>query len=134
MADKMSLQEFIDLGLLQEVNRRFFHPVGLAMAVEYPEDPSTTSFTVEILDDRKDPEGFIFNVPGGDDKNPVLPRPEAIDIYDQMVKAGSRQVQFGWVIQPAGPPQPATTFTVVETKRLPKSLGPIPEGHAKVDH
>lgn len=86
---KLDIAEFQQLGLLQEVNRRFFHPIGLALAIEVPTAEDTTPkycpycgsnlglwghddncankdykfcpFSLAyIIDSRDDPEGFIF--------------------------------------------------------------------------
>lgn len=54
----MDLQEFLDGGFLQEVNRRFFHPLGLALSVVL-EDGKVIRLG-EIWDSRDDPEGFVF--------------------------------------------------------------------------
>lgn len=54
----MSVEEFRDLGLLQELNRRFLHPIGLALAVE----GGTQGVKLgEIWDSRNDPEGIVFD-------------------------------------------------------------------------
>jgi hypothetical protein len=58
----MSIEEFIDEGFLQEANRKFFHPLGLALSVKYNDDDGTWSLH-EIWDYRDDPEGMFF----GDD-------------------------------------------------------------------
>lgn len=42
-------------GYLQEANRSFFHPLGLALEL----DPKTN--TIRIWDYREDPEGIIFD-------------------------------------------------------------------------
>ena len=44
-----------ELGLLQEVNRVFFHPLGLAAEVNVREG------TLRIQDHREDPEGVVFD-------------------------------------------------------------------------
>ena len=44
----------IDDGYLQEANRQFFHPLGLALVVTKPDD------ALAVLDCREDPEGFSF--------------------------------------------------------------------------
>jgi hypothetical protein len=63
MVDKhMDIAEFRNLGLLQEVNRRFFHPIGLALAVNAAKDgeePIVESLSY-IFDCRDDPEGFCY--------------------------------------------------------------------------
>lgn len=61
MTDKyITVKELRDFGYLQEVNRRFFHPLGLALAVDITEDESE-DFILGVLDARDDPEGFIFD-------------------------------------------------------------------------
>lgn len=55
----MRLEEFVSLGLLQEINRQFLHPMGLALSVKIEEDGSMEF--AEIWDYRNDPEGLIFD-------------------------------------------------------------------------
>lgn len=59
----MSAKEFTKSGYLQEVNRRFFHPLGLAMSVERDKDNDDECYYkfFSIIDSRDDPEGFIFD-------------------------------------------------------------------------
>lgn len=52
---ELSIDELRDTGLLQEVNRQWFHPLGLALSVVIGSE--TTK--LEIID-GEDPEGFIF--------------------------------------------------------------------------
>ena len=54
----MDIKEFRELGYLQEVNRVFFHPLGLALAVEINEDGTET--LKGLWDYRDDPEGIIY--------------------------------------------------------------------------
>ena len=54
----MEIKEFVEKGFLQEVNRMFFHPLGLALAVKQNEDESWSLH--EIWDYRDDPEGMFF--------------------------------------------------------------------------
>jgi hypothetical protein len=54
----MDLKEFRSAGYLQEVNRRFFHPLGLALAVNVEDDGAVT--LAGIYDDRDDPEGWTY--------------------------------------------------------------------------
>ena len=53
----LALEELRESGLLQEANRQFFHPLGLALSVCIDEDLNEA---LEILDGRDDREGFIF--------------------------------------------------------------------------
>lgn len=54
----MAVVDFMDEGFLQEANRLFFHPLGLALSVVTEEDGSTR--LGEIWDCRSDPEGIVF--------------------------------------------------------------------------
>jgi hypothetical protein len=54
----MDLREFKAAGFLQEVNRRFFHPLGLALSVRTDSDGSVQLHS--IWDGRDDEEGFVF--------------------------------------------------------------------------
>lgn len=56
----MTAKEFRDEGFLQEVNRQFFHPLGLALAVYVNDEELDDCFKVSIWDDRHDPEGWFF--------------------------------------------------------------------------
>lgn len=56
----MPVRDFIDLGYLQEVNRRLLHPAGLAMALHAPSDELTNQTVLQIWDCRSDPEGMLF--------------------------------------------------------------------------
>ncbi len=76
---RMDITEFRDLGYLQEVNRLFFHPLGLALEVviercaecegrgtddEGPcpecDGAGKTERLGGVWDSREDPEGFFF--------------------------------------------------------------------------
>lgn len=54
----MPIKEFVEKGFLQEVNRKFFHPLGLALSIREEEDG--TQSLHEIWDYRDDPEGMFF--------------------------------------------------------------------------
>jgi hypothetical protein len=98
---KMSPQEFQELGILQEVNRQFLHPLGLALEVTF--DPSIGEFVFgEVWDYRSDPEGIIF----GDG---VLGTPESLAKWEY-VHAELRKHQLarerlfhGQITQPIRP-------------------------------
>lgn len=55
---KMEISDFYSEGYLQELNRLFLHPLGLAMVVE--EDEEGNIFFNGIEDNRDDPEGFLY--------------------------------------------------------------------------
>jgi hypothetical protein len=55
----LDIQMFRQIGLLQEVNRLFFHPLGLALVVGKREDG--TEYLHSIQDASDDPEGIVFD-------------------------------------------------------------------------
>lgn len=57
--DRMSPGEFRREGYLQEANRRFFHPLGLALEVVVAEDGEVLRLG-GIWDCRDDPEGIVY--------------------------------------------------------------------------
>jgi len=75
---RIDIKEFCDLGFLQEANRLFFHPLGLALeaSLEWPEDiteeekkkydnkifehPNAVWSLGGVWDCRDDPEGMLF--------------------------------------------------------------------------
>lgn len=62
MADQeqMSVEEFQRLGYLLEVNRRFLHPLGLALEIGIDMQTNEVAL-VGIWDNRADPEGITYD-------------------------------------------------------------------------
>jgi len=58
---RMNIKEFRELGFLQEANRLFFHPLGLALEVIIEDDSGETRLG-GIWDYRDDPEGIFFEI------------------------------------------------------------------------
>lgn len=58
----MNIAEFREKGYLQEINRRFLHPLGLALVTECEEDGQTK--IIGVWDSRDDPEGITFGLEG----------------------------------------------------------------------
>jgi len=89
---RMPVKEFRELGILQELNRQFLHPLGLALEVEQPEDGSAERFG-GIWDYRGDPEGLMFGteLPLG----PAL----AVDAL-RRAHAAARIKLMGAIVQP----------------------------------
>jgi hypothetical protein len=57
---RMSIKEFREMGLLAEVNRTFFHPLGLALEVTIDDETGEEKLG-GIWDYRDDPEGILFS-------------------------------------------------------------------------
>lgn len=88
---RMDLSEFRELGYLQEVNRGFFHPHGLALEMAIDNGQFSIS---GVWDYREDPEGIIF-VDGAID-------PQKIDTVKAELKkhVDARVKLFDHIIQP----------------------------------
>lgn len=105
MNKRLSLKEFRDFGYLLEVNRNFFHPLGLALAVYYSEDDKDNMQGIDpdvsepiglfIYDYREAPEGVIFGDFSEGDKAKVV-RVEKL----QNIRNEARLREYGYVIQP----------------------------------
>jgi hypothetical protein len=92
----MTVQEFREFGFLQELNRRFLHPMGIALGVVIEEDG--TNRWGDIADCRDDPVGCTF----GD-----LAHVEDIRKADRVSaleksKRQDRWQELGFLIQPVG--------------------------------
>jgi hypothetical protein len=87
----LNLDEFRNGGYLQEANRRFFHPLGLALAVGFEEH---VTGIVGVWDYRADPEGMGF-------AEGVM-SPEYAAKIDAEIEAHRevREALFGAIVQP----------------------------------
>ena len=93
---KMSVAEFRRLGYLQELNRKFLHPLGLALEIEVYID-GTERFGA-VWDCRDYPDGMLFDDSMlDDDFKDRVTRIHA----EWQAKAEIRVNKFGWVVQPA---------------------------------
>ena len=86
----MSIQEFVDFGFLQEVNRQFFHPLGLALEV-FLDESGIPIRLGGVWDYRNDPEGITFG------KIDIQKVTCVLEL--QTKKAAERQERLGYVIQ-----------------------------------
>jgi hypothetical protein len=92
MNKKMTGLEMSDEGYLQEVNRQFFHPLGLAMYV----DPETNE--MGVFDYREDPEGVAFNSVNTDKVDNIKRIADA--------RLSPRASALGYWVQPRNPHEP----------------------------
>lgn len=88
---EMSAREFRNQGYLQEINRQFLHPLGLAMCVDMDEN------TFCVLDSRHDKEGWRFDDTDGD--YDYEKRKDSIKLEVEKRK-GPRTKALGYWIQP----------------------------------
>jgi len=90
---RMDIAEFRQLGFLQEANRLFFHPLGLALEVVVDDDG--TERLGGVWDYRGDPEGMVY----GQD---VLDGAKAQNVANEQARhLNAREAMFdGYYIQP----------------------------------
>ena len=94
--DTINLQEFMEGGYLQELNREFLHPLGLAMSVIIEEDDDGNIENVEfggIVDHRDDSEGMLF-------AEDMIERDKTDKVSGEFAeKAENRMDKYGFIIQ-----------------------------------
>lgn len=88
----MPLESFVDLGYLQEVNRQFLHPLGLALQVKRDDEGEYT--LSGIVDARFDPEGMVF------DDSELDPVKRNHVTNEWVTRANAREKSLGFAIQP----------------------------------
>lgn len=92
--NRMTIHAFREFGLLQEVNRQFFHPLGLALEVHVNDDLPCEIIT-SLWDYRDDPEGMIF----GGELEPYREKAQRVaDLAAE--KRPAREAALGFWIQP----------------------------------
>ncbi len=89
---KIAIAEFRKLGYLQELNRQFLHPLGLALEIVVEDDG--VERLGGVWDCRGDPEGFLYDEFDSEKAKSI----EEI----QRKRARCRFGLFGFVIQPIG--------------------------------
>lgn len=92
--NRMSITEFVDEGYLQELNRKFLHPLGLALEAVVDREFKAVSFG-GVWDFRNDPEGIAY---GGE--GPNLEKAKRIR-HLQEERKPERIARLGYWIQPA---------------------------------
>ena len=90
---RMDIKEFRDIGLLQELNRMFLHPLGLALEVTV--DDRGNHALGGIWDYRDDPEGMLF----GDSDIDAQKADEIAQFIAK--KHRERQSVLGFIVQPS---------------------------------
>lgn len=93
---RMDITEFRTSGFLQEANRQFFHPLGLALEIVIDDDGNER--LGGVWDYRDDPEGMVFADLSDADS---LTKSEIV-AAEGARHSDDRQAEFGWVVQPIG--------------------------------
>lgn len=95
--NRMDIAEFREFGYLQELNRRFLHPLGLALMVR--RDSDGTEQISGIWDCRDDPEGIVFACPID------LGKVNRVDAEIDR-RRDARMARLGYYVQPTGEDDP----------------------------
>lgn len=95
---KIDIKEFRESGYLQEVNRRFFHPLGLALEVSINNNIEAIS---GIWDKRDDKEGIYFDIQNSasERKDKFLKNKKNIDSLLKE-RVNLRKSELGFKIEP----------------------------------
>jgi len=85
----LDTKALIDDGYLQEVNRQFFHPLGLALELK--------DSALRVWDCRADPEGVCFA-----DNVPLRAKATGIAVLEGQ-RYAARKLALGYWVQPLKP-------------------------------
>lgn len=95
---RIDIKEFRRLGYLQELNRQFLHPLGLALEVV---SVHGTEKLGGIWDYREDSEGIYYEIAKVDKDSFKGFNEKKEFIQDQLLqRAGARKKLLGFVIEP----------------------------------
>lgn len=96
---RMNIKEFRENGYLQELNRQFLHPLGLAL--EAMIDENGEEKLGGVWDYRDDPEGLYYNLRNSDKSRIERFRKNA-EFMDSLfiTKENYREKNLGFFIEP----------------------------------
>lgn len=95
----INIKEFREKGYLQEVNRRFFHPLGLALEIKI--DDNGDEMLGGIWDYREDEEGIYYDLKNSNKEriNNFKRKKNYIDSELKII-GDNRQNKLGFVVEP----------------------------------
>ena len=97
---RIDIKEFREKGYLQELNRRFLHPLGLALEV-IVNDVDGSEILGGVCDYREDVEGIYYDIANSDSKRKVTlnEKKKFIDSeFDN--RLANRKEKLGFEIEP----------------------------------
>lgn len=99
MIKRMDIKEFREKGYLQELNRTFLHPLGLALEISIDED-TDREFISGVWDYREDEEGIHYNLKEALDDRIQRFEDNATYIEDQFSERAQNRVDLlGYLIE-----------------------------------
>lgn len=104
----IDIKEFREKGYLQELNRRFLHPLGMALSVLVNNDGESLA---EIWDYREDDEGVYLDIAGGtkEKKEKYKQKKEFVD-NEITNRRKKRTKELGYFIEPIDNIEPDYIF------------------------
>jgi hypothetical protein len=97
----LPIKEFRELGYLQEVNRQFLHPLGLALEISI-DDTGIESIS-GIWDYRNDPEGIIYDLKSSNSDRIEKFTKKSLFVKAEQERIGKQRSELlGYVIEPIG--------------------------------
>jgi len=95
----ITIKEFRERGYLQELNRRFLHPLGMALEVTVNEE-GTEVFS-GVWDYRDDPEGLYYNLAESDNERLCSFREKLNTVNKEYKTKGmTREKTLGFTVEP----------------------------------
>lgn len=95
---RIDIQEFREKGYLQEVNRRFLHPLGLALEIIIEKDGEEK--LGGVWDIRDDPEGMMFDFENGNYDLEDLRKKQKFVQKEFNNRRSEREKLFGSLVEP----------------------------------
>jgi hypothetical protein len=96
---RIDIKEFREKGYLQELNRRFLHPLGLALEI-ISEDDGTEKLG-GVWDYRDDEEGIYYDLANSDDERIERFKENEFFVFNEMMKRSEKRTEmFGSNIEP----------------------------------
>jgi len=93
------IKELREQGYVQEVNRRFFHPLGLALAIKIDEDGNES--LAGVIDVREDVDGMYFDLANSDDERKQKAIRNFHAIQEQIKQRQENRIEnLGFFIEP----------------------------------
>lgn len=95
---RIDIDEFVEQGYLQELNRRFLHPLGLALEVICDSEGRPMQLG-GVWDHRDDPEGIYYADVEVDDLAERRRKAQHIE-HEWSKRWRHRHMRLGYVVQP----------------------------------
>ena len=97
---RIEIKEFREKGYLQELNRRFLHPLGLALEVKVDDETGVETLS-GVWDCRDEDEGIFYAIKDSDEERQkkFLQKKQFID--EQMTKFEAKRMKaLGFSVEP----------------------------------